>query len=390
MSVRKIKVDLDYLKPGASFIYPLYSSENEKICDERIVLSPEIISGIRERYGNIVYYTDIGKRAVIPRYRMKIAYNVSKELLDEVAFSNKISRTSYKSAEKIVEDIISDITSTETEAIDLLKDLKSYDNYLYNHSVNVGILVTVFANILGNFTTEELKYFALGAFLHDIGSQRIDKQLLDKEGKLDITEMQKVKRHPQLGYEMLKNISRTNAITLQSVLFHHEKCNNHGYYELPYENLPKYPKMLSICDMYDALTSCRPFRKRPMAADQAIKTLLNCMDVHFEHDLITDFINHMGPILCTTNHLFSLNEICELNTQELALVRGVDGNRMLQPKVLVFCKFLRQRSNLSVQFYKDVLDVDLEKDSNRKLVKVINNQAQINSIQERLKEKHLI
>ncbi|HPB83927.1 MAG TPA: HD domain-containing protein [Spirochaetota bacterium] len=390
MSVRKIKVDLDYLKPGASFIYPLYSADNEKICDERVLLTPEIISGIKERHGNLVYYTDIGKRAAIPGYRMKIAYNVSKEILDEIGFSDKISRTSYKSAETLVEDLISDITSTETEAVDLLKNLKSYDDYLYNHSVNVGILTAVFANAVGSFSDEEMKYFTLGAFLHDIGSQRIDKQLLDKEGQLDISEMQKVKRHPQLGYEMLKNISRTTPITLQSVLFHHEKYNNHGYYELPYENLPKYPKMISICDMYDALTSCRPFRKKPMAADQAIKTLLNSMNVHFEHELITEFINLMGPLLCTTNNLFSMNEICELNTQELALVRGVDGNRMLQPKVLVFCKFLRQRSNLSVQFYKNVLDVDLEKDSQRKLVKVINNQAQINSIQERLKEKHLI
>ena len=203
MVPRKIKIDLDYLSPNNSFIYPLYTSTGEKILEARVILTAEKIREVRERYGNILFYTDTGDRAVIPSYRMKIAYNMAKEIMDEILHTEKLTRTAFRDAEKVVEEIVNDLNTTEINAISLLKDLKSHEEYLYNHSVNVGILTAVFAKKRGTFSVDELKYITLGSYLHDIGSTRLDKQLLHKEGSTRFRNSED-ETAPQLGYEILK------------------------------------------------------------------------------------------------------------------------------------------------------------------------------------------
>ncbi len=389
MNPKKIKIDLDYLSPNISFIYPLYSPEGEKILEARVVLSRELIKVIRDKYGNVVYYNSEGQRAVIPPYRIKIAYNTSREIMEEIAKSDKISKASFHNAEKIVEDILKDLSDASVDAIDLIKDLKSYDEYLYNHSVNVGVLTALFATRLKQFSDEELRSVTLGAYLHDIGEKRIDKQLLNKEDRLDVTEMQKLKRHPQLGYEIISKLGKAHPIVLQSILFHHEKYNHRGYYELPYENLPIFPKMLSICDIFDALTSSRPYRKEPYTPSSAIKSIFNSVNSHFDFSLVQRFINLMCGIINNSQYFYNFNDLCELNTMELALIKGFSQKDMLRPPVMVFCKFLREGNRIRVKYYEKSFLVNLEKDSERNIIKMINNPAQVKSIISRLQEKDL-
>jgi putative nucleotidyltransferase with HDIG domain len=390
MNLNKVKIDLDYISAGVSFIYPLFSGEGVKILDARVVLTPEIIGTIKARHGNLVYYTETAGKAVIPPFRMKLAYNTSRDIIEEISRSDKLSRTSYHTAEKLVEDILNDITGSDIEAISLLKDLKDFDEYLYNHSVNVGVLSAVFARTLGRIRHEDMKSLTLGAYLHDIGQRRIDRQLLNKEGKLDVTEFQRIKRHPQLGYEIVKQISGNNPVLLQAILFHHEKFNHRGYYELPYENLPEYPKIVSICDIYDALTSTRPFRKDPLTPRGALKTILNSGGSHFDFPLVTGFIGGIGAVLNQQGGFWEKNEICELNTQELALVRDEKAKEIMKPKILVFCKFFRTGGALSVKFYPEPFEINLISDSDRRITKAVNNQLQIKTIRAKLEERGIL
>ena len=389
MAGKRVKIDLNYIRPNNSFIYPLYTGTGEKVLEARVVLTAKRIKQIKEQFGPVLYYDDMGELAIIPSYRMNIARNKSKELLDEVSHTGKLSRMAFREAEKVVDEIINDLSITEMAVLNLLKDLKSYEEYLYNHSVNVGVLTAILARMMGNFTEEEIKYATLGAYLHDIGEMQLDKQLLNKEGKFDITEIQKIKRHPQLGYETLKNLSKVHPIVLQSVLFHHEKYNNNGYYGLPYDNLPLYPKILSICDIYDALTSKRPFREA-IDPSTALTAIVNSTNLHFDYDLVSFFINRLGPILNNTQSFYSQNDICELSTQELALIKDFGVNDIMKPRVIVFCKFERQKQQIQARFYDDPVEVDLSQDGSRQMVKILNNPRQIQSIRTKLVEKKLL
>jgi HD-GYP domain-containing protein (c-di-GMP phosphodiesterase class II) len=385
---KKVEINLDYLTPNRSFIYPLVSENGERILDERITLTSEKIKEIREKYGNIIYYKDSGKNTIIPPFRMKIAYNKSHEILDEVSRTQKFSKASYRETERVIEEIIGDLNNSEIEAIHLLKDLKTHDEYLYSHSVNVGVLTAVLAKLLGNFSAEDIKHLTLGAFLLDIGEMKIDRQLLNKEGKFNISDMQKMKRHPQLGYEILKAIQGISPIVLQTVLFHHEKYNNKGYYNMPYDNLPSPPKLAAICDVYDALTTKRPFRDEINPA-RTLKILYNLAGNHFDYRLMYGFINKMGPMLNNTQSFYARNDILELNTDELAMVKDFGIIDSLRPKILVFCKFERTESRLSVKFYDRPIEVDLQKDGSRRISKFINNAGQIDAIRLKLNERNI-
>jgi hypothetical protein len=236
---------------------------------------------------------------------------------------------------------------------------------------------------------EELKSLLLGAFLHDIGKMKLDKQLLNKKGKLNVTEFQKMKRHPQLGYEIIKSVATSDVIVQQCILFHHEKFNNKGYYGLPYENLPNYPKIISICDVFDALTSRRPYRMAISPAN-ALKILLNSISNHFDYELVSKFINIVGPFVNNTRHFYGKHEICELNTQELALIIGLGEKDILKPEIIVFCKYQKTRSKINVKFYDRPFRIKLENETKRIMTNILSNEYQVYSIKNRLLERSLL
>ncbi len=389
MPTERLKIDLTYLGPESMLIYPLYSDTGEKILEARTALSVEIINNIIQKHGKIVYYSFADEMGNIPNHRIFTALNKSREIMDEIIKTDKISKGRYKESEELMEIILSDLVSSETDTIKLLKDLNSYDDYTYNHSVNVLLLVSVFSHKLKKYTMEELKSLLLGAFLHDIGKMKLDKQLLNKKGKLNVTEFQKIKRHPQLGYEIIKNVASSDVIVQQCILFHHEKYNNKGYYGLPYENLPNYPKIISVCDVFDALTSRRPYRNAISPAN-ALKILLNSINNHFDYDLVSKFINTVGPFVNNTRHFYGRHEICELNTQELALIIGLGEKDILKPEIIVFCKYQKTRSKINVKFYDRPFKIKLENDKNRIMTNILNNEYQVYSIKNRLLERSLL
>ena len=148
---KRVEINLDYLSPNRTLIYPLYSEEGDKIVDERVVLTRKKIDKIKQEYGNIVYYRETRDLAALPGFRLKIAYNKSREIMDEVSRTQKFSKQSYRDTEIVIEEMMRHLDSSEILAIQLLKDLKSHDDYLYSHSVNVGVLTAVFAKLLGDY-----------------------------------------------------------------------------------------------------------------------------------------------------------------------------------------------------------------------------------------------
>ena len=256
-------------------------------------------------------------------------------------------------------------------------------------TIPVLLLTAVFATKMGKFTTQELKGLLLGAYLHDIGKLKIDKQLLNKKGKLTVSEYQKMKRHPQLGYELIRNVAENDKIVQQVVLFHHEKYNNKGYYNLPYENLPLYPKLVSICDVFDALTTNRPYRLAVSPA-HAFKVILNSLNVQFDFQIISDFVNKLGSILNNSQFFYSKFDICELNSQELAIIMDYGKEDILKPDVIVFCKFEKSKNNLNVRFYDKPKLIKIRESENLLMSRILTNKRQIDSLKDKLLERSLL
>lgn len=387
---RKVEIDLDYIMPDTSFIYPLYSSDGEKLLNEREILTTGKIKSIREKYGNKVYYAPTEKdKGIIPSYVYDKALNQTKNVLDDIIITSKFTRETYRKSEQIIDEILSELNSREITAINLLKNMKSYDEYLYFHSINVGLLSALLVKKRKKYKGDEIKSVVLGAYLSDLGKIKINKSLLYKPDKLNDEEQLEMKLHPQMGYNIIKSLEGIDPIVLQTILFHHERFDDEGYYNLPYESLPTSPKIVSICDMYDALTTPKPYRQA-YSPSEAIKLIVNSVDKQFDREIVSDFVNLMGTLLNNSQAFYRKGDFCILNTGEISLVSEINPRDMMKPKMMVFAKFEESGVKASLRFYQHPIEVDLVKDMNRKLSTIIMHQKLIDAIRNKLKEKRML
>lgn len=139
---------------------------------------------------------------------------------------------------------------------------------VYMHSVDTAIYAGLIADRFYN-NTQKKEAIIRGAILHDIGKLSVEKSILEKPGKLTKHECEKIKKHTVYGYNMIKN----NVATTESkiILTHHEKLDGSGY---PYgiSEIPFETQIVTIADMYDALTSERSY-KRKLKHEESINIL---------------------------------------------------------------------------------------------------------------------
>jgi len=146
------------------------------------------------------------------------------------------------------------------DMVQCINQLRINDEYTYSHCVNTAVLASVFAKEFA-FSDKHLKEITLGAMLHDLGKMRVPKVLLYKPSKLAPDEMEIVKRHPELGYKMIKQMD-VPEIVAGMAYNHHEKINGTGYpRKLTESQLSVYDQIMAIIDVYDALISDRPYKK---------------------------------------------------------------------------------------------------------------------------------
>lgn len=170
----------------------------------------------------------------------------------------------------VVEGILKEVLQKEDCLFDII-DLKTADNYLYNHSINVCILSILMAKEF-NFTREDLKGIALGAFLHDLGKAYI-KSAVRRIQVLSLTDTVQIKQHTNRGFDILRSISGFPAKVANIAYQHHEREDGSGYpLGLLGVDIPLYSKIVGTADSFDAMVSHRVYRES-LWNDQALKEL---------------------------------------------------------------------------------------------------------------------
>lgn len=170
--------------------------------------------------------------------------------------------------------------------------LEARDQYTSGHTERVTTLSLRLAIAL---KVERKQFVALnrGALLHDIGKMRIPDVILFKQDQLTFEEMEIMKKHPVFAYEMLKNIPFLKEATVVP-LFHHERWNGTGY---PFgrigEDIPFLARLFAVCDVYDALTSSRPYRQSWLSS-KAVAYLVEEAGKTFDPDIVKTFVTMIG------------------------------------------------------------------------------------------------
>ncbi len=208
----------------------------------------------------------------------------------------ELSQEAVKKVNHIADDIFADIGNDSTYLGNQMIALQNYDDYTYKHCLRVAMLSTSVAAELG-LSEKDSKEVIVSALLHDIGKSNIDHDIIIKPSKLTDAEFAEIKRHPYIGYNILKNSGEGvySGNILSGVLFHQEKYDGSGYPTgMKGKDIPLIARIIAVCDVFDALTSNRPYRK-PWSVAEAEEYILGACGSHFDFDVTSAFMRAFNP-----------------------------------------------------------------------------------------------
>lgn len=193
-----------------------------------------------------------------------------------------------KDSLNIVEDMV-DYIINMGDVNTSLYDIRTYDNYTYVHSLDTCIMASFLGLSVGGFSEKELKELAIGAILHDIGKIKVSNKIINKCGALTDEEFEEIKKHPIYGEEILSKNVRIPDNAIKAVLQHHERIDGRGYpYRLVDKEISKFGKVVCVCDVYDAVSNDRVYRKK-FSPNEAYELILAGSGTAFDSNIVQSF-----------------------------------------------------------------------------------------------------
>jgi putative nucleotidyltransferase with HDIG domain len=226
----------------------------------------------------------------------------------------------------LVEEITASVSRNEGALISLVR-LKHKDDYTYMHSVAVCALMVALSRQLG-LDDKQTKQAGLAGLLHDIGKSAIPLEILNKPGKLTDEEFDVVRGHPKAGHEILLASTGVDEVALDVCLHHHEKMDGTGYPDkLPSQEISIFAKMGAVCDVYDAVTSNRPY-KEGWEPGVSLQRMAQWSKTHFDDTVFKAFVKSVG--------IYPIGSMVMLQSGRLGVVVDQNPVSLLKPLVKVF------------------------------------------------------
>ncbi|SDD63094.1 HD-GYP domain-containing protein [Aquimonas voraii] len=244
------------------------------------------------------------------------------ELFSEARMGKAVSPSAV---EPLVEEISASVTRNPDALISVAR-LKRHDDYTYLHSVAVCALMIALARQL-RLPAQQIREAGIGGMLHDIGKAAMPLQVLNKPGALTDDEYRIMKAHPVRGYEMLKEGGAASAAALEIALHHHEKYDGTGYpHGQAGEDIDLLSRMGAVCDVYDAISSNRPYKKAWSPAESVRR--MAAWKGHFDPQVFNAFVKSIG--------IYPVGALVRLQSDLLAVVTEQHDESLLTPKVRIF------------------------------------------------------
>lgn len=225
----------------------------------------------------------------------------------------------------LVDEITASLARDSNAFLSVVR-LKRADEYTYLHSIAVCTMMVALGRTLG-MDDVACKEAGLAGYLHDVGKAFIPLEILNKPEQLTDQEYRIIQRHPSLGYEYLRSSSSVPDYAADVCLHHHEKIDGSGYPDKQRGNqISVYARMAAICDVYDAVTSERPYKPGWDPAESVAK--MATWSGHFDRSIYLAFVKTLG--------IYPIGSIVKLHSGRTALVIRQNQQNLTRPVVKAF------------------------------------------------------
>jgi len=319
------------LREGMTLGDNLYNNHGDLMLSKGTVLTREYVKSIeRLQYNGVYIDDDISKDIeIINIINDSVRAQTVKGIKDIFIHCEKDSsylKPDLKKAKRQIENIVDEIFANKHLMVNMI-DMKVFDDYTYYHSVNVAVLSIVLGVAL-EMDREELCNLGFAALLHDIGKVFVSRDILNKPGKLTPVEFDEIKSHSLLGCNHIKKGYGVPNPTYMAILDHHEKYEGGGYpNNLKGDNISWYGRIIAVADVYDALTSDRPYRKALLPSD-AMEYIMAYTTTQFDPKVVEVFVQKIAP--------YPIGTCVKLSNGMTGIVIENYNHLCMRPRVRIF------------------------------------------------------
>ena len=276
-------------------------------------------------------------------YVYKEVSNLVRSFMEDVCLGKTIT---VEIAKKAVAECVNSILNAP-DALLWMTQLKNRDLYTSQHSMNVCILAIALGRQI-NLPVKELNNVGLCGMMHDMGKMSVPLEVLNKPGKLEPDELKIMQSHPELGWKLLMSSNDMYGGAIDVAHSHHERLDGTGYpRKLTAEKITPYTRIVTIVDMYDAITSDRVYQ-RGRTHLEAINIMTKMCGTHLDSGLTYKFIECLG--------IYPPGSIVEMSNGEIAIVVEANQKR-LKPKIILL---LDEDKNPRDERMVDLSKIDLD------------------------------
>ena len=265
----------------------------------------------QKKYSKEVYFKSIG---------------LVKEVVESI---NQQKALNIRKAKRLMQNAVNAIMQDDSTLLGLA-NIKNYDEYTFNHSVNVAIYAIALGQRIG-IPKKHLSHLGMAGLFHDMGKTKIPREILNKTGKLSPEEWVMMRSHPVVGTELIMRMKEWGELStrmIEGAFEHHLRYDLTGYPRLTRKRkITLFGRIITIGDFYDALVRPRVYNRFPYVSEKILGIMLERSGKDFDPAIVKVFINMIG--------IFPLGTLVLLNTNEMGLVTQIQEDTELidRPKV---------------------------------------------------------
>ncbi|MDT3700604.1 MAG: HD-GYP domain-containing protein [Thermincola sp.] len=318
-------LSIEQIQSGMKLAKPVFNLTGTLLLDKDNILDDRTITALRNAGAKRVWVTDEGSQFVKEQGPIKFFQYIvgaMEAVRERVILGRPID---IKLVNDLSEELVEQIVVNEVPFAEMVR-MKASENTILEHMVDVAILSIIIGKAL-ELDRLEMRYLCFGALVHDIGQLLIPKEVLNKTTPLTESEIKIIRKHPQFGYEMLKNINGINKHALKITLQHHERLDGSGYPNGTKEkDIAHFSRIVAIADIYTAIIREKGYRKR-MQIHEAGELLWAQAGAGLDKGLTFAFLNSVVA--------FPLRSTVKLNNGQVGRVIAQNGDFPVRPVLYV-------------------------------------------------------